>query len=127
MLRQQRGTVADRPPTDTLRSLANHHRSLEGVHVRNYDHRAGHSVHVRVFDAAGRPAMSERCYLAPGQSRRLTAPIDPGDHRVRVRVDGVERVDGRYRLDGSPSGTAVVELGNGVVSVTEGANGLTDD
>lgn len=124
MLRQQVGTAADRSPAEPRLSDRQLRTEVDAVHVRNYDHAAGHSVHVTVEDADGRIQLTERCYLAPGQSRRLTATLEPGTYRVRVRVDGVDRTTAECRLDGSPARTAVVELGNGVVSLIEGADDL---
>lgn len=88
--------------------------------VRNYDHVDAHSVHVTVSDAAGRTVLTERCYLAPGQTRGLTGPVTPGEHRIEVRVDGVRRTRHEEELDAARAPAAVIELGDGVVSVTPG-------
>ncbi|MFB6360380.1 MAG: hypothetical protein ABEH59_03565 [Halobacteriales archaeon] len=90
------------------------------VTVRNYDHVAAHSVHVTVSDAAGRTVVTERCYLSPGQKRGLTGNITSGEHRIAVRVDGVRRDRLDQELDAARAPAAVIELGNGVVSVTPG-------
>lgn len=90
------------------------------VTVRNYDHVDAHSVRVTVSDAGGRTVLTERCYLAPGQTRGLTAPITTGEHRIEVRVDGVHRHRLEQELDAARAPAAVVELGNGVLSVTPG-------
>ena len=102
------------PPAEAL---------VEAVHVRNYDHRESHSVAVRLDDADGREVAAERHALAPGQSARTTAALEPGEYDLRVRVDGVERRRRTCRLGPGPADTAVVELGNGAVSVTTGAAG----
>lgn len=123
MLRQHVGTAAEGSPaqSDSPSAFGD---DVDAVHVRNYDHAAGHSVRLTVVDDDGRVRLTERCYLAPGQSRRVTGAIEAGAYRLGVQVDGVDRATSRCRLDGSPARTAVVELGNGVVSVTEGADGL---
>lgn len=121
MQRQPVRTAADRSNTEGGDSDRQLQMDVDAVHVRNYDHADGHSVHVTVVDPDGRVHLTERCYLSPGQSRRLTGGLDPGEYRIDVRVDGVDRATAECRIDGSPAWTAVVELGNGVVSVTEGA------
>jgi hypothetical protein len=95
---------------------------FEAVHVRNYDHADGHSIHVTVTDAVGRVRLTSRCYLAPGQSRRMATAIEPGEYRLAVRVDGVARTMTECRLGEPPARTAVVELGNSIVSVSQGAS-----
>ena len=95
--------------------------AVDAVHVRSYDHDARHAVVVTVETLDGDEVLSERHALAPGQSARTTGRLEPGRYVVRVRVDGVERRRRRCRLGPDPSDTAVVEVGNGAVSVTTGA------
>lgn len=120
MLRQQARSAADEPsdshPIDRQLAL-----DLEAVRVRNYDHHEGHSVHVALGGADDESSLAERVYLGPGRSTRLAGPLDPGRYQLRVRIDGVERHRGDVQVDETSAGTAVIELGNGVVSVTEGA------
>ncbi|MDZ7702500.1 MAG: hypothetical protein U5J98_10830 [Halobacteriales archaeon] len=98
--------------------------AIDAVRVRNYDHAGGHSVRVTVEGPEGEGHIGERCYLAPGQSRVVEGALAPGEYRVTVRVDGVDRDGARCRLEHGPERTALVELGNGVVSVTEGPDRL---
>lgn len=114
----------DRPTTEAAVTAPAPSRATEAVHVRNYDHRAGHSVRVTV-DRHGDVRLTARHYLRPGQSVRVTGSVDAGEHRVRVWVDGVERERADCRLDDTPAGTAVVEIGNGVVSLTDGATAVS--
>lgn len=120
MLSQQSRSADDRAPesTDAERRLD---LDVEAVRVRNYDHREGHSVHVTLEGRDVDSRLSERSYLAPGQSTRVSGAIEPGQYQLQIRVDGVERRRADLELDEMPGGTAVVELGNGVVSVTRGA------
>lgn len=91
------------------------------VQLRNYDHHRGHAVRVTAMDSEDEVAFADRVFLAAGQTTRMTETIDPADYALRVRVDGIDRTTVTCRLDDTPSGTAVVELGNGAVSVTAGA------
>lgn len=100
---------------------------IEAVALANYDHWAGHSVEVTVITVDGEPVLRERHYLPPDRSTGLSASIVPGEYELRVRVDGVERSRTSHRIDDTPTGTAVVELGNGVVSVTDGATGAVSN
>lgn len=95
-------------------------RPAEVVILYNYDHWDGHSLAVTVAKDAGKPILDERRYLPPGRSTSLSATIDPGEYQLHISVDGVERSRTVYHLDDTPAGTAVVELGNGVISVTRG-------
>lgn len=115
---------ADHDSLDSRPALTPH---LRAVHLRNYDHMGGHSVHVHIETGSGREVASERHYLLPGQSAWVTGPLDPGRYHVRVWVDGVERRRIDCRLDESPTGAALIELGNGVVSVTTGEVAATAD
>lgn len=86
--------------------------------LRNYDHWEGHSVRLAVVSRDGEEVYSGRRYLAPEQAAQLREPLSGGDYEVRVWIDGVERARRTCRIGASSSGTAVVEIGNGVVSVT---------
>lgn len=96
------------------------HVATDVVTVRNYDHVDAHSVYVTVSEAAGGTVLTERCYLAPGQTRGVRGNISTGEHQIAVRVDGVRRHKLEQELDPTRAPAAVIELGNGVVSVTPG-------
>lgn len=117
-----RGT-ADEPSADPGDRRLDPESSTVAVRLRNYDHWQGHSLRVAVAPVGGDVALTERHYLAPGQSTQLAGPLASGEYEVRVWVDGVERTRATCRLDDSAAGTAVVELGNGVVSLTRPASG----
>lgn len=118
MLKRDTRSSAGTPiaSTDPARQLE---PVLDAVHVRNYDHRAGHSVQMTLAGLVLEAELTDRSYVGPGQSARVSGHLEPGQYRLRV--DGVERHRADYQLDETPVGTAVVELGNGVVRVTEGA------
>lgn len=119
MLRQR-----SRSPDETAAESAGSEPRLavetEVVRVRNYDHRTGHSVHVTLDGLDVDAQLTDRSYLAPGQSTSVSGAVDPGRYQLQLRVDGVERRRADLELDGPPAGVAVVELGNGAVSVTRG-------
>lgn len=109
---------------DDRASTAAASAAIDAVHVRNYDHADAHSVRVTVVGPEGEARLTERCYLAPGQSREVSAELAPGRYHVAVSVDGLERVRAGCRIGPDPERTALVELGNGIVSVTAGPDRL---
>lgn len=96
---------------------------FDAVHVRNYDHETRHSVGVTLETTDGDEVLADRHTLSPGQSSRMSARLELDEYVLRVRVDGVERRRRPCRLGPEPVDTAVVELGNGAVSVTTGVRG----
>lgn len=120
MLRQQPRSAADESAPESTDAEPRLGLDIDAVRFRNYDHRDGHSVYVTLEGLDGDTRLTERSYLAPGQSTCLSDAIEPGRYRLGVRVDGVERYRADVELDETPAGTAVVELGNGVMSVTRG-------
>lgn len=119
MLRQRSRSV-DEPAPESTGTEPQLDVDIEPVRVRNYDHRAGHSVHVTLEGLDVDTRFTDRSYLAAGQSTRVSGAVEPGQYQLRVRVDGVERRRDDLELDGTLASVAVVELGNGAVSVTRG-------
>lgn len=113
--RFRRGTVAaaltDEPPS----------ASVEVVHVRNFDHTSRHSAVLTLEDPESGDVVVDRHALAPGQAATTTARLEPGEYVLHITVDGVDRKRRTCSLGPAPADTAVVELGNGAVSVTMGA------
>lgn len=89
------------------------------IHIRNYDVETGHSVWINVVDHGDQVLETTR-RLRPGEVRNVTGAIPPGEYDVEVGVDGLRREVVRCRIGPGPEQTALVELGNGVVSVTDG-------
>jgi hypothetical protein len=90
----------------------------EDVHLRNYDARETHHLWLR---AAGEDRTVERTYrLGPGTTESETDLLPPGEYDVEVELDGLRRWAGRCRVDDGPEHTVLVEVGNGLVSITEG-------
>jgi hypothetical protein len=101
----------------------------EDLHVRNYDVHASHTVEVTIYDdsaPAGRQsshskqvAFAARYHLHPGQAESECDALEAGTYVVEVRCDGVQRERERCTVSENPQETAMIELGNGAVSVTE--------
>lgn len=118
-LRQQ--SDRDASPTQPASWSPDGDPEVDVAAVHNYDHWEGHSVEVTVATTEGELVTHERRYLSPGRSARLSATITPGEYELRVLVDGVERARRELCIDDPTSATPVIELGNGAVSVTDGA------
>lgn len=120
MLRQEPRSTGDESAPESTDAEPRLGFDIEAARVRNYDHRDGHSVHVTLEALDDGTRLTQRSYLAPGQSTRVSDALESGRYRLRIRVDGVERRRVNVELDETPAGTVIVELGNGVVSVTRG-------
>ena len=90
----------------------------EDVHVRNYDGDETHELEVR---AVGADRTVERTYrVGPGATESDTGVLPPGEYDVEVELDGLKRWAGHCRVGERPEHTVLVEVGNGLVSITEG-------
>ena len=92
----------------------------EDIHVRNHDIAERHSVELVVRDDRGRRVFQNRYYLAPGQTESECDVLGTGSYVVEVHCDGVRRQQRECQVGDRPAQTALIELGNGLVSVTEG-------
>lgn len=95
----------------------------ESVHLRSYDHRWGYDLDVEVRDADGEPVFRDRYYLLPGHATSETLEVPPGTYEVQVTLDNRTERRRECRIDATPDHTAVIEVGNGIVSLTEGLQG----
>jgi hypothetical protein len=95
-------------------------RSSEIV-LRNHDPDRSYAVTVELTPAERPDTTTAETYeLAPGEIRCLSTVAPRGRTRVRGRIaaGAVDATDGR--LGEEPTRTALVETGNGVVTVTHG-------
>ena len=88
----------------------------EDVHFRNYDARETHHIGLRVV---GEDRTVERTYrLGPGTAESETDLLPPGEYDVEVELDGLRRWAGHCRVGDGPEHTVLIEVGNGLVSIT---------
>jgi hypothetical protein len=92
----------------------------EDIHLRNHDIADRHSVELVVRDDDGRRVFQNRYHLAPGQAESECDVLGSGSYVVEVYCDGVRRQQRECHIGDRPARTALIELGNGLVSVTEG-------
>ncbi|WP_049987931.1 hypothetical protein [Halobellus rufus] len=106
---------ADREPTP--RTAPAH---AEELHVRSYAHEWSYDLEVEVSTPDGDVVFETQYYLRPGRAASELGAIEPGEYDVRAVLDGDREAVRRCRIDRTPEGTAVVEVGNGVLSLTQG-------
>lgn len=92
----------------------------EDLLVRSYDHRRAYDVDVEIRHEDGSLAFHERYYLQPGATVSVTDRLPGGCYQVRVTLDNRQERVLLSRIDDAPEHTAVVEVGNGAVSLTDG-------
>jgi hypothetical protein len=64
--------------------------------------------------------LDERYYLQPGEARSEHGLLPSVEHELHATLDGCRDATLRCRIDSSSEHTAVVEAGNGALSLTEG-------
>ena len=95
----------------------------EDLHVRNYDHRWGYDLAVEVVEPDGTTVFEERYYLQPGQVESELGVLEEGEYELRATLDNLQEASRTCRVDAAPEHTAVIEVGNGALSLTEGLLG----
>lgn len=111
-------TAPTREPTEQSdpREIA---RSEE-IHIRNHDPYRGYDLELSVTDGSDRTVFEHRYYLQPGQIQSVGGVLGQGVYEVTVELDNHRRKTLDCTVDASPGHTAHVEVGNGIVSLTEG-------
>lgn len=92
----------------------------EDLHVRSYAHQVGYDIAIEVVDGDGSVAFREQYYLQPGATKSEVDAVIDGEYEVRAVLDGDRETTRRCRIGSDPAETAVVEVGNGILSLTEG-------
>lgn len=92
----------------------------EVLHLRNFDSQQSHTVEVAIHDERGESVLEEQYLLSPEQLESEFGVLSAGTYVVEVWCDGVRGDRRRCQIDDRPEKTAVIDLGNGVVSITEG-------
>ena len=92
----------------------------EALHVRSYAHERAHTVVVEAVTPDGDVAFETEYYLHPGDAESEVDALPTGRYEVRATLDGDKRETAICRIGADPGRTAVIEVGNGVLSLTEG-------
>jgi hypothetical protein len=94
--------------------------AAEEIYIRNYDHQWGYDLDLVVTTPDGDVVFRKRYYLQPGQTVSEHDPLPSADYEFHVTLDNSQEESRQCRVDSSLDHTAVIEVGNGVLSVTEG-------
>ncbi|MGQ4554663.1 hypothetical protein [Halobellus sp. GM3] len=115
-VRSPSGSQRDRSPTAVRETAV----QSEDLHVRSYAHRCAYDLFVELVDSDGEVVFEKRYYLQPGSSESETDAVPPGEYEIRAVLDNDSQKQRRCQIGPGPTETAVIELGNGVLSLTEG-------
>lgn len=102
--------------TETSHRVA---RRSEEIHIRNFDVDRAYDLTMEVRDSEGL-VFANRYHLTPGKTVSELGRLPPGEYEVHVELDGRRQQTALCEIDGTPDRTALIEVGNGTVSVTEG-------
>ena len=91
---------------------------VEDVRIRNYDPRP-HQLSLRVTGPDG-PALDETYELTPEVTVSLLDELDEGHYEVEAVMDETSTATASCEVAADPAGTILVEMGNGVVAVSNG-------
>lgn len=91
----------------------------EEIHIRNFDTSHSSTLTLRVRDDSDL-VFAKRYQLEPGTTESVCDELPDGEYVVIVELDGHRRERARCRIGRSPDETALVEVGNGTVSLTQG-------
>ena len=95
----------------------------ENVFCRNYDLSRRYAVDLTVVDGDGTVRYSDRVALRPGQVESVAGVLPAGNYYVTVDFERRRRKTRSICVSPDPDHTVHVEVGNGVVSLTEGLYG----
>lgn len=120
MLRENQHKSGQRSTTETgTESGSSVARRSEEIFIRNFDVDQAYDLTIEVHDSEGL-AFANRYYLTPGKTASELDRLPPGEYELRVELDGRRQQTTTCTIDETPTGTALVEVGNGTLSVTEG-------
>lgn len=107
--------------TATQRTVDSRHllSRSEDLHVRNLDASRSYELMI-IVRTVEEPVITTRYQLSPGKRVSEFEQLPPGTYTVVAELRNKRRSAARCEIDDSPSGGALVEVGNGAVAVTDG-------
>lgn len=110
--------ASDHSVTDAQSTSSTNRRSEE-IHIRNFDVERTYDLTVTVQDGDG-IVFANRYHLKPGTTVSELDRLAAGEYVVQVKLDGRQQAVAECIVNETPEKTALIEVGNGIVSVTEG-------
>lgn len=92
----------------------------EEILLRNYDNQWGYDLNLQLVNAAGDSVFEKQYYLPPGQVASELDTVAAGEYEVRATLDNQKQATVHCAIHTDPEQTLVVEVGNGVMSLTQG-------
>jgi len=111
------------PGDDPDANLSTRPLESETIFLRNYDPYRAYDLELAVNDESGTEVFGGRYYFQPGQIESIRGALEPGEYEVTVVLDDRREKTVSCTVDDEPEHTIHVEIGNGIVSVTEGLFG----
>jgi hypothetical protein len=91
----------------------------EEIHIRNFDDNQTYDLTLSVH-MDGESVLTSTYQLTPGRRISEIYRLPAGVYDVEVRLDGDQIETARCEIGSVPERTALIEVGNGTVSVTQG-------
>ncbi len=95
--------------------------SGESLVLRNYDGAEAHDVTVNFYDLGADLAFQRDYRLSPGTVLSVSSRLERGVYRIEARLADGPNAMAECLVGSGPDETALVEIGNGLVSISEGA------
>lgn len=92
----------------------------EDLHLRNYDRRSGYDVELEFLAPNEEPVAERRYYLQPSHIGSSVNVVPESTSLVRGTLDNSRQRTSQCRVRGGASSTVIVEVGNGVLTLSEG-------
>lgn len=95
------------------------HVQTEEIHIRNFDESQSYDLTLAV-SMEDESVLSNTYHLTPGRQVRDRYRLSAGVYDVSVCVNDDRTETAECEIGATPERTALVEVGNGTVSVTQG-------
>lgn len=91
----------------------------EEIHIRNFDYNQSYDLTLSVR-MDGESTLSNTYHLTPGRRISEIYQLPAGIYEVEVSLDSDQTETARCEIGSTPERTALIEVGNGTVSLTQG-------
>ncbi|MFP4529929.1 MAG: hypothetical protein ACLFNC_01405 [Halodesulfurarchaeum sp.] len=122
-MQRKRAGGRNREPDGSLESTSRIHRERlrsEALHIRSYDHQWSYDLDVEIVTKNGKTVFQEHYYLLPGHTESEVGIVPSGHYELQVIIDNGDEVTFECDIDTTPEHTAVIEVGNGAIALSEG-------
>ena len=115
-----RRSISETEPTAASADTATSRVVNEGLVLRNYDSDDSHRVVVRFTDSRGTLVFDRTVPVAPRETVSVDTGLDRAVYQVEAYLESGATASAECLVGRDPSECAMVETGNGRVSVVEG-------